>query len=88
VLALVEGDVCDPLQKLGVVLQGADIAPGDLVGRDTKWSSLSARSRVSMASISHLFATKGASASPFDFVVFFWVVDIILGSPSADLTST
>ena len=32
VLALVERHVGDALEELGVMLQGADVAPGDLVG--------------------------------------------------------
>ena len=35
-LALVEGHVGDALQQLGMVLQGADMASGDLVGRNTE----------------------------------------------------
>ena len=32
VLDFVEGAVRDALEQLGVVLQGADMAPGDLIG--------------------------------------------------------
>src|ERR671919_2152181 len=36
VLALVEGHVGDALEQLGVVPEVADVAPADLVGRDTE----------------------------------------------------
>jgi len=36
VLSFLEGAVGDALQQLGVVGEGADVAPGDRVGRDVE----------------------------------------------------
>jgi hypothetical protein len=80
VLALVEGHVRDPLEQLRVMLQAADMAPGDLVGATPKCSSLSAWSRVSIASISAFLCTKAASASSFDLIFVLLVPAVISGS--------
>jgi hypothetical protein len=71
VLALVEGHLCDPLQKIGAVLQRADNAEVISSVATPKWSPIDDLSRVSMASISLFFATKAAIYTSFDFLVFF-----------------
>ena len=55
------------------------MVPGDLVGAVAEVSSLSAWSRVSIASISAFFCTKAASASSFDLVFVLRVLAIIFG---------
>jgi hypothetical protein len=60
--ALLERAVGDLAQQAGVVVQGADIAPVDLVGWVSKWSSLRAFRRSSIASIWNLVVMKASRA--------------------------
>jgi hypothetical protein len=79
VIAFVAGHARDPLQQLGVMLQGADVAPGDLVGRVAEVIVLSVWSRVSIVSISAFLKTKAASASSFDLTIWFCNLGLIFG---------
>jgi hypothetical protein len=62
VFAFVEGHVGDLAQLGAVVVQGADMAPVDLVGAGLEMVALRAASRASIASISVFAAMKASRA--------------------------
>jgi hypothetical protein len=58
VFALAKGAVGDLAQQARIVVHGANVAPVDLVGYASKWSSLRVVNRSSIASIWNLAVMK------------------------------
>jgi hypothetical protein len=80
VLALLEGAVGDPHQKLGVITKGADVVPGDLAGAVAEVVVAELLEPASIASISAFLEKKAASASWLDLVFSLRILAIISGS--------
>ena len=71
--ALVERHVRDALEQVGVMLEGADVGPGDLVRRVAEVVLAERPERASIVSISAFLETNAASASSFDLMICFRV---------------
>jgi hypothetical protein len=82
VLAFLEGAVRDALEQLGVMLQGADVAPSHIVRCVAEVVVAERLQSSSIASISAFLETKAASACSCDLALWFRILGLILVAPS------